>query len=266
MTDEKGAVKKWIGVNVDIEEERRASAILEEKVRERTSRLRGTLDSVEELLYAIAHELRAPNRAMQGFAQLLAEEYGGKLDETAKAYLNRISGAAVRADNMICNLLEYGRLLHEPMRLGPVDVKEVVSAVLVSIKPEIENRRAHVRLGSEWPHVIANEEMLKRIVYNLMNNAVKYVPPDREPDIAISAERRSGVAVLKIQDNGVGIPPEQIDDLFRPFTRLPGASRVPGLGLGLASVKKAAERMNARVGVESALNQGACFWLELQAA
>ena len=114
--------------------------------------------------------------------------------------------------------------------------------------------------------MVANERLLEKILTNLVSNALLYVPPDRVPEIAISAESEGGKAVLRVQDNGIGIPPEQIGRVFEPFIRLPNTTNAPGTGMGLAIVKKAAERLNGAVGADSTPGKGSCFWLELQAA
>jgi PAS domain S-box-containing protein len=266
LRDAEGRVMKWFGSNTDIDDQKRANELLEAKVRERTAQLQASLSSVEELLYTIAHDLRAPNRHMQSFAQLLLLGHADRLDDTARDYLNRISETAARSDESIRDLLEYGRLSHEAVALAPVDARRTVEAVLQAVAGEIQRRHAHVQFGQEWPRVVANERLLERILTNFVSNALLYVPPDREPEIAISAQSEGGKAVLRVQDNGIGIPPDQIGRVFEPFIRLPNTTNAPGTGMGLAIVKKAAERLNGAVGADSTLGKGSCFWLELQAA
>jgi PAS domain S-box-containing protein len=266
LRDAEGRVVKWFGTNTDIDDQKRANELLEAKVRERTAQLQASLSSVEELLYTIAHDLRAPNRHMQSFAQLLLLEHADRLDDTARDYLSRISETAARSDELIRDLLEYGRLSHEAVALAPVDARRTVEAVLQAVAGEIQRRHAHVQFGQEWPRVVANERLLERILTNFVSNALLYVPPDREPEIAISAESEGGKAVLRVQDNGIGIPPDQIGRVFEPFIRLPNTTNAPGTGMGLAIVRKAAERLNGAVGADSTPGKGSCFWLELQAA
>src|SRR6266480_1947415 len=266
LRDSEGHVVKWFGTNTDIDDQKRANELLEAKVQERTAQLQASLSSVEELLYTIAHDLRAPNRHMQSFAQLLLLEHADRLDDTARDYLNRIRDAAARSDELIRDLLEYGRLSHEAVALAPVDARKAVEAVLRAVAGQIQNRRARVHFGREWPRVVANERLLEQILTNFVTNALIYAPPDREPEITISAESEGGKAVLRVQDNGIGIPPEQIDRVFEPFIRLPNATHAQGTGMGLAIVKKAAERLNGTVGADSTPGKGSCFWLELQAA
>ena len=266
LRDAEGRVVKWFGTNTDIDDQKRVNELLEAKVRERTAQLQASLSSVEELLYTIAHDLRAPNRHMRSFAQLLLLEHADRLDDKARDYLSRIGAAAARNDELIRDLLEYGRLSHEAVALAPVDARQTVEAVLRAVAGEIQRRHAHVQFGQEWPRVVANERLLEQILTNFVTNALLYTPPDREPEIAISAESEGGKTVLRVQDNGIGIPAEQIGRVFEPFIRLPNETHAPGTGMGLAIVKKAAERLNGAVGADSTLGKGSCFWLELQAA
>jgi len=266
MRDEAGKLLGFSKVAHDMTELRRVREVLETKVQERTAQLQASLNSIEELLYTIAHDLRAPNRSMQGFAQLLKEEYGSQLDHMARDYLDRIAAAAVRNDDLIRDLLEYGRVSHEAAPLAPVDLRRAVESIVRALEGEIEKSHAHIRLGREWPFVLANEPLLKQILTNLATNALTYVPSDRKPEILISASERDGKTVLRVEDNGIGIPPEQIDRVFMPFVRLPNPVNATGTGMGLAIVKKAAERMNGVLGVESTPGKGSCFKLELSTA
>src|SRR5437762_1565805 len=143
LRDAEGRVVKWLGTNTDIDDQKRVSEMLEAKVRERTTQLQASLSSVEELLYTIAHDLRAPNRHMQSFAQLLQLEHADRLDDKARDYLSRISAAAARNDELIRDLLEYGRLSHEAVSLAPVDLRRSVQAVLQAVAGEIQNRHGH---------------------------------------------------------------------------------------------------------------------------
>ena len=266
MRDESGALTGFSKVAHDVTDQKRMSELLEAKVRERTVQLQASLDSVEQLLYTIAHDLRAPNRHLQGLAELLQLEHAKQLDDKARDYLNRISATATRNDEMIRDLLEYGRLSHEAVPLEPLDPRQTVEEVLHAVAGEIQHRHARVRFGEEWPRVLANARLLEQILTNLVTNALTYVPPDREPEMLISAESEGGKAVLRVQDNGIGIPPEHIDRVFEPFIRLPNPINAPGTGMGLAIVKKAAERLNGAVGADSTPGKGSCFWLELRAA
>lgn len=264
--DEAGRIEKWFGAATDIQEQKQVRSELEATVAEHTAALQSSLNSMEELLYTIAHDLRAPNRAMQGFAQILKLEYGGQLDDTARDYLDRISAAAKRNDELICDLLALGRISHEAVPLAPVDTREAVAAVLQVMELEIQRRRARIHLGAEWPGVLANEPMLMQALTHLITNALNYVPPEKEPEISISAEQENGKTILRVHDNGIGIAADQQEKVFMPFMRLPNGLQTTGTGMGLAIVRKAVQRMRGSVGVESTPGLGSCFWMELPAA
>jgi signal transduction histidine kinase len=189
-----------------------------------------------------------------------------QLDATAREYLQRISAAAVRNDELIRDLLEYGRLSHEKAPLATVNTRQTMESALHDLEGEIQQRHAHIQLGQEWPLVLANGPLLKQILTNFLTNALRFVPPDREPEVVVSAGLQGGKAVVRVKDNGIGISPEHMNRIFKPFIRLPNTINAPGTGMGLAIVQKAVERMNGVVGVESTPGKGSCFWLELPAA
>lgn len=271
--DAAGQAGRLTGVSMDItervrgEQELRAlTQVLEERVKERTAELEQTLRSTEELLYTIAHDLRAPNRTMQGFAQLLLEHYEARLDDTARSYLERIAQAAVRNDWLIGDLLELGRLGHERMDCGPVALGGAVHQAVYTLSFEIQNRQAAIHLAEPWPKVWGNARALHQILANLLSNALKYVAPGQTPAVTVWAETRNGSVRVFVKDNGIGLPPEARERVFLPFIRLATELQVPGTGMGLALVRKAAERMGGRVGVESEPGRGSCFWVELKRA
>ncbi|HKX62759.1 MAG TPA: PAS domain S-box protein [Verrucomicrobiae bacterium] len=240
---------------------------LEHCVAERTAQLNQSLLSLEELLYTIAHDLRAPNRAMQGYSHLLDAEYGTQLDQTARGYLQRISAAALRNDALICDLLEFGRLAHTDVPVTAVDARRVAEAAVEDVQAEARKRHATIEVaGEKWPLVAANATLLEQVFCNLVGNALKYVPPERKPHIELSAKVDHGLATLRVKDNGLGIPAENQANIFEPFTRLSNAADSDGTGMGLAIVRKAAERMRGKAGVESQAGEGSSFWIQLPLA
>ena len=248
---------------------RRHASELEGHVRERTASLDESLKSLETLLYTIAHDLRAPNRAMQGYAQLLTQGYADKLDEQGRFFVDRISHAAVRNERLIRDLLEFGRLVHAELPCRSVNPEAAIAGVVSSLDTEIKASQATVHVASPWPSVRANDSVLSHALTNLLSNALKYVAPGTRPRIRIfpktmPAPDSTAPARIRIcvEDNGIGVPPEQHQRIFEPFQRA-AAGRYEGTGMGLAIVRKAAERMGGTAGVESVLGQGSCFWIEL---
>lgn len=245
---------------------------LEARVQERTASLNESLKAFETLLYTIAHDLRAPNRAMQGYAQLLMQGYSERLDEEGRKYLNRISLAAVKNERLIRDLLEFGRLAHVEFPCHALNPKPAIVAVLTGVEREIQATGATIQMAEEWPDVWANDAALTHAFSNLISNALKYVAPGVAPKIDVYPKRLSetigpsdlGRVRLCVQDNGIGVVADQQERIFEPFQRASSGS-YEGTGMGLAIVRKAAERMGGFAGVDST-GQGSCFWIELSLA
>jgi signal transduction histidine kinase len=238
---------------------------LETRVARRTAELKEALTDLEGFSYTVAHDLRAPLRALAGFSGFLREEYGPVLDAKGREYVERIENAARRMDELVQDLLSYSKLTREQIRLERTDVGELIREVRQQMEPEIQERHAEIRVESRTPEVMAHRVMLSQALTNLIGNALKFVDPGVVPEIRISAEARDGTLRLWVSDNGIGIPPDCHQRIFDIFTRLePG--RFPGTGIGLAIVRKALDRMGGACGVESAPGKGSRFWIELPIA
>jgi signal transduction histidine kinase len=207
--------------------------------------------------------MRAPLRAMQTFASYLVEEYGGKLDEQGMDYLHQIMRSAVRLDHLIQDVLSYTRILHTKLPMEPVDLDRLVRDIVETfpngqpIKPQIE-------IKGTLPMVMGNEALLAQCVSNLLSNAAKFVSPGTTPQMEVSAQAIEDSIRVCFRDNGVGIAPENHTRIFRLFERIHLATEYEGTGIGLTIVRKAIERMDAKVGLESALGKGSNFWIQLK--
>lgn len=228
--------------------------------------LKESNDELEAFSYSVSHDLRAPVRAMQGFARVLMEDYGENLDDAARDYLDRIVTGASRMDNLIQDLLVYSRLGHTELSLGPISLKQLINEILRQISPEIESRNAEVSISDDLPEVVANKMALGQALENLITNGMKFMPNGQSPKIRIEAQTIGKMVRLWIIDNGIGIPEEHHSRIFRVFERLHTAESYPGTGIGLAIVRKGVERMHGRVGLESSPGQGSRFYIELPAA
>jgi PAS domain S-box-containing protein len=236
---------------------------LEVEVVRRTAELAAMNRQLEAFVYSIAHDLRAPLRAMQGFSELLVEEAGAALSATGQDYANRINKAAQFMDALMSDLLAFSRISQHHVELTAVDLKPVVESVLARLQKEIQEKDARVEHGGPWPVVQAHEPTLTQVVFNLMNNALKFAVPGVPSQVRLRTEEQGEFVRVWVEDNGIGIAPGHQDQIFKVFTRLQG-EKYQGTGIGLAIVQKGVERMGGRVGVESASGQGSRFWFELR--
>jgi PAS domain S-box-containing protein len=236
----------------------------DEELRQSAHRLGTALDELNRFAYSVAHDLRAPLRAMSGFSDVLQQEFGRTLDPAAQDYLSRIAEGARKMDQLIQDLLDYSRVSRVPVRIEPVELGPLVSEILGRCQTELRTRQANVEVIAPLPSVLAYRVALDQVLSNLISNAMKFVGPGVRPEIRIRAERIGEVVRLWVLDNGIGIPPDQRDRIFGVFERLHPEARYPGTGIGLAIVKRAMERMGGRVGVESVPGAGSRFWIELR--
>jgi signal transduction histidine kinase len=240
---------------------------LERRVEERTAALKETTEQMESFSYSVSHDLRAPLRALQGFAEALMEDYSGQLDPIGQEYVRRISGAARHMDTLIQDILAYSRISRAEIEFRVVNLQNVVDEVLSAMASEMQARGARVEVERPLPAVTGHASTLKQVVTNLLSNAIKFVEGVTLPCVRIYSTRtEEGMTRLWVEDNGIGIAPEHQERIFRVFERLHGIETYPGTGIGLAIVRKGIERMGGRAGVESSLRQGSRFWIELPSA
>jgi signal transduction histidine kinase len=234
------------------------------KIQERTAKLSEALHELEAFSYTVAHDLRAPLRAMAGLSRILMEDHIEKADEAGQEYARRVVEAGKKMDAMVQDLLEYSRLARQELQLGSVDLGELLREILSSMESDLTERGASITVREPFPTVLAHRGALSQAVTNLIQNAAKFVLPGKRPEIIICAETKAGAVVLSIEDRGIGISPEHHDRIFGVFQRLHDERSYPGTGIGLAIVRKAMERMGGRAGVESQPGKGSRFWLELK--
>jgi PAS domain S-box-containing protein len=263
----KNAAGKIIGASTiarDITERIRAKDRLEQAVAERTASLREAIAQMEEFSYTVSHDLRAPLRGMHGYSGALLEDFGTMLPPEAKHYVERIASNSKRLDQMVLDVLTFSQVARADFRLERVDVDKLMQQIIEHY-PGMQPPRARIQV-EPLPAVLGHEPSVTQVFSNLLNNAVKFVPPSVTPRVRVWGEQKDGLVYLWVEDNGIGIAPNLQHRLFRMFERVHPELKHEGMGVGLAIVRKAVERMGGAVGIESDGVHGSRFWVKLRAA
>ncbi len=244
------------------EEVRKLNEQLEHRVVERTEKLEAANREMEAFTYTVSHDLKAPLRGMEGFARALGEDYGDHLDEGGRRWLGMIQGSARRMGELIEDLLRYSRLERREMKCERVPLRPLLERVCEELEQEIRERGLVLRMELAEEAVEAEREGLREALANLVGNAVKF-SKEGGGTITIRAWRDGNAAVLSVADTGIGFDMKYHDRIFRIFERLHRQEEYPGTGVGLAIVRKVAERHGGRAWGESELGKGSTFHLAL---
>lgn len=230
---------------------------LEERIAERDR----SLADLESFNYSVSHDLRAPLRAIEGFTAALLEDLPPVQSAEVREDLAQIGGAIRRMNALIDDLLDYSRVSRGDMEMADVDLQDVMGGV-IEIDPGAAIRTA-IEPGVR---VRAQRSALTQALVNLVDNALKFHKPGRPAAVDIVASRHNNSVRIAVKDDGIGIAPEHHERIFQIFQRLHAASAYPGTGIGLALVKRIAERLGGAVGVESEAGKGSTFWIDVPAA
>jgi light-regulated signal transduction histidine kinase (bacteriophytochrome) len=236
---------------------------LEERIAVHTAELQLKNHQLEIFSYAVAHDLKAPLRGIDGYSRLLFEDYGHRLDQTGQLFLHNIRTGVALMGQMVTDLLTYANIERRSLHLGPVDVDQITQTLIPMYFPEIQARSVELRFHGNIM-VYADQEGLKQAIRNLVDNAMKFTANTPQPHIDIGCEERESTQVIWVRDNGVGFDMKYHDQIFEVFQRLFLSEQYPGTGIGLALVRKAMERIGGRVWAESTVGNGATFYLEFR--
>jgi len=237
---------------------------LEAQVAQRTKALEGTNAELESFSYSVSHDLRAPLRAIHGFARILLEDHNAKLEPEAQRLLGVIDQNTRRMGQLIDDLLAFSHLGRTDLTTGPVDMKELAQMVADEIQRAEAGRNGSLEIRIEpLPPARGDRGLLRQVMSNLLQNAAKFTRDRPSARIEVGSRPDSGQTVYYVKDNGAGFDARYADKLFGVFQRLHSTEQFEGTGVGLAIVKRIVQRHGGRVWAEGAANQGATFYFTL---
>ena len=247
------------------EEIQALNATLEQRVQQRTVYLERANKNLAAFTYSAAHDLRTPLRALSGFAEALAEEYGDRLDETGRGYAGRIQAASGNMATMLDDLLHLSQVSTAEMNLQDVDLSAEVTAICDQLRARDPGRRVRVTV-EDGVRVTADRPLIRTVLENLLENAWKFTAGREHATIEFATTAVDDAPLCcYVRDNGAGFDPAYADKLFQPFQRLHASSEYPGTGTGLASVQRIIDRHGGRIWAEGAVGRGATIYFTLDA-
>jgi light-regulated signal transduction histidine kinase (bacteriophytochrome) len=238
------------------------NAELEQRVARRTAELEAANKELEAFSYSVSHDLRAPLRAINGFAGIVLEDYAAHLPPEGRRFLERIRNGGQRMGELIDDLLAFSRLSRQPVNRQHVDTAKMVRDVLEELKAHREGREIEIHVA-DLPSCRADAGLLKQVWVNLLANAIKYTRGRQPARVTVGCARDNGAPTFFVRDNGVGFDMNYAHKLFGVFQRLHRADEFEGTGVGLAIVQRIVHRHGGQVRAEAVLDQGATFYFTI---
>ena len=233
---------------------------------ERMRELEAANRELQEFAYSVSHDLRAPLRSISGFTEIIRRRYHGELSGEALHYFENILVAAGRMERLIEDLLRYARLGRRALIIKTVPLAKVIEEARERLSAKLAATRGTIVAPSDLPSVSGDPTLLGAIFLNVLDNALTYHRPGVAPEVLVTCQVRGGRCTVVVSDNGIGIPEEHHQKIFRVFQRLHTQEDYPGTGIGLAMVEKCVKALGGRVWVESRVGEGSRFFIELPGA
>lgn len=271
QTDKDGKILFWVGTNTNIDDQKKITTLLEEKVAARTlelehlnKELTRSNEELQQFASVASHDLKEPLRKIQTFSDFIAENYGDQL-QGARTYFEKIQHASSRMQTLIEDLLTFSRI-GSPQNIQKINLNQVVNDVIADLEVQITNKSAIIRVDN-LPQIEGSATQIRQLFQNLISNALKFQKKEETPIVEITAEFDSTWNRHKIlvKDNGIGFDEKYLDRIFTIFQRLHSRNEYEGTGIGLAVCKKIVEVHNGFLTATSKPGNGAVFIINLPA-
>jgi signal transduction histidine kinase len=231
---------------------------LQKQLVEKSAKLAEANRDMEEFLHAVSHDLRAPVISLTGLAAMLTREHGEKLGDAGRQLVERLQASAGSMSALVNHLVEFARMGSAPHRPRPMNLRLLIDQACANLSSQIEQAGARLDIQPDWPTLAVDPVSICQVFQNLIGNAVKFMGSQPEPTVALHCRERASECEIAVRDNGLGIPAEKHQEIFRLFARL-GQVETDGLGVGLSTTEKIVKRHGGRIWVESEPGRGATF-------
>jgi signal transduction histidine kinase len=235
---------------------------LEQKIIERTSQLEAANKELESFSYSVSHDLRSPLRAINGFTQVLAEDYADKFDEDGRIVMAEIIANSKRMGELIDNLLEFSHIGKQKLSIANINMKDLVDTVVRELQQQETHRVINVSVRPLTDSK-GDRNLIKQVLINLISNAFKYTGKETVAQVEIGSYTKDDQEIYYVKDNGVGFDMRYYEKLFGVFQRLHSNNEFEGTGVGLAIIHRVIAKHAGVVWAEAKVDEGACFYFSL---
>jgi len=233
------------------------------KAEQANALLQSVNKELEAFSYSVSHDLRAPLRAISGFAQALAEDCAPRLDDEGKRYLGLIQQNAPKMGKLIADLLSFSRLGRQQMPAAPIDMADLAGTVYAELAAQTSGRKIEMTIHSV-PPAYGDKAMMHQVLANLFENAIKFTRTREKAFIEFGYLPELERGAYYVKDNGVGFDMRYVGKLFGVFQRLHAVTEFEGTGVGLALVYRIINRHGGKVWAEGKVDEGAIFYFAMQ--